>query len=365
MSDRKPLVSFFRGLAIIMVVLCHSKCHFELTDAMRIPLDFCQMGCQVFFVMSSYCLCFSYKNKASTVSFYKRRLLSIAPGYWTIVVVNLFAAFVLGKLFTWPFPLNTGRKGVSLNLLLLHGFSFDMEIMNNVVFGGWFIGTMVVFYALFPILFRLYFGTLAHWDNSRYFIFPIAFLLFDILVCIILEKSCGIVCDLNNALYYSFVNQLPAFVCGLSLFDMMEKEESKEHPFFAVVFLLLAYVVFCASNKLSYIFCPWLMAMGSAYAYRYFSHSLKNHNSKLFEFVCKLGEKSYAIFLIHFWAVAAMVTFIRKYTFFSVMDCSENVLYLLMLPLILVVSYFLGVVFDKYLSSMHHLRIVRNLRAVE
>ena len=157
---RDPLVSFIRGCAILMVLLVHSMWHFDLSTLPSLILKFGQMGCQAFFVLSSFCLCMSYRQGGITEigHFYKKRFLSIAPGYWLTMTLNICAYFLFRLIASVEFMhVNTKLSDVAINTLLLQGLVPSLQAKNFVVYGGWFVGVMVLFYMIFPLLHAVYF----------------------------------------------------------------------------------------------------------------------------------------------------------------------------------------------------------------
>ena len=78
-----------------MVLLVHSTHRFELPVLLDEVCKFGQMGCQIFFVTSAFCISMSYeKRKESIGSFYMRRFVSVAPGYWITIVLNLVTVLI-------------------------------------------------------------------------------------------------------------------------------------------------------------------------------------------------------------------------------------------------------------------------------
>lgn len=95
------------------------------------------------------------RRNDSVKDFYKRRLLSIAQGYWISIAVyvgfGLFTEYVGGNFL----GINTEPGNVGANFCLIHGL-IPTEANNKVVKGGWYVGTLVILYLLFPLLRKLY-----------------------------------------------------------------------------------------------------------------------------------------------------------------------------------------------------------------
>ena len=149
-----------KGIAIIMVILCHSLQRFKELPEIFGYFSFGQFGCSLFFMVSGYTVavscnkyCPSIQNWSGIRQYYSSRYISIAPCYYLMMLVT----FVLNTLSlavidaTIGFGGNREALGYLVNILFLHGFS--SRWMNSVVGGGWYMGTAVVLFALGPWLY--------------------------------------------------------------------------------------------------------------------------------------------------------------------------------------------------------------------
>ena len=86
-------ISFYKGVAILMVIMIHTSQCFNLIEPFASITKFGDLGCQVFYTISAFCLCLTYENrKESYFTFIKRRIKKIAPGYWLTIVVSVSLA---------------------------------------------------------------------------------------------------------------------------------------------------------------------------------------------------------------------------------------------------------------------------------
>ena len=143
-------IDIAKGIAICMVILVHSQqkisgIHFQI-------LDFGQMGCQIFFVLSGYTTAMSLKKKKD--GFFLRRYISIAPGYYFMLLITHGINFLLQRWdLTIGFAQNSSLVSLVINVFLLQGlFPF---CNNNVMAGGWYIGTLMLLYLVAPYLHRM------------------------------------------------------------------------------------------------------------------------------------------------------------------------------------------------------------------
>lgn len=94
--------------------------------------------------------------------FYWNRFISIAPGYYIAIIISILVSFLEIKIGVEPIAELSG--GGTTNFLLLHGFF--PNYCNSIVRGGWYIGTTVVLYLLFPILNK---GIILLYNKKKYF----------------------------------------------------------------------------------------------------------------------------------------------------------------------------------------------------
>ena len=145
-AERLNSIDYLKGIGILMVIFVHSAQRIVPFLPIRIFARYSQMGCQLLFLISAFTLCLSYQsNPVSVKDFYKKRFLAIAPAYYIgIVFYFIFNKLCIVADVISPVKTNTDLSAVAVNFLFLNGlFPFAN---NNVVFGGWFIGTIVIFY---------------------------------------------------------------------------------------------------------------------------------------------------------------------------------------------------------------------------
>lgn len=90
-------------------------------------------------------------KRAKVSAFYLRRWQSIAPGYYTMIVI--YWVFDCARKLISHDQHIAFWKGAIINALFLNGFF--PEYNNTIVPGGWFIGTTAIFYLIFPLLIKL------------------------------------------------------------------------------------------------------------------------------------------------------------------------------------------------------------------
>ena len=159
MKDTKKYayIDAMRGFAILLVILVHTSQSIADKTPAVMSAALGQFGVQLFFVASALTLCLSYEQrldeKHRLVAFLLRRWFRIAPlyliGILLYFLVSAYREIYLG-LFC-DFYRDYTLLNILSNVLLLHGLIPSAN--NNVVPGGWSIGTEVLFYLMFPLLF--------------------------------------------------------------------------------------------------------------------------------------------------------------------------------------------------------------------
>ncbi len=147
-------IDLLKTIAILMVVLVHIGQPLKgLPMLVSRAFEFGQMGVQVFFMISAYLLCKFDNCQEKPKNYFIKKFLRIAPCYYLAIVIYelLFIAISALKL---PVRLatNTNLLDILSNVFFVN--IFNPNGYNNVVPGGWSISCLVVFYVLYPLLFK-------------------------------------------------------------------------------------------------------------------------------------------------------------------------------------------------------------------
>ncbi len=347
------LVTFFKGVAICMIIFVHSSQYFLLPAwAKKLP-QFGQMGCQIFFVLSAYTLCLSLeKNQTKTLPFLKRRIFRILPSYWTMIVVYVVYRFAFRLFFNFEgFSGNPNFWEILANVFFIHGL-IPGQANNYVVRGGWFVGTLIIFYCFTPLLFKLFNVKNAKWQKNRTWLFPVAALTFSLCMWLLIGQGRNI-CTNNSFVYFSFINQFPCYALGFSLYAIKKCDFSIKPVFFALLFfanLAISIILFYTNLAFSFVFIPAIFSLSFVFLFQWITALAKNEtpNIRLFRWINNMGERSFSVFLSHTLIVYDGVFFgkaILKALDFMPPDL---LLYILSLPFLYVIVYWVGSLFDIY-----------------
>ena len=284
--------------------------HYGQTFGNPVVTQFGQMGCQVFIFASGYACCFSLQRNHSKLDFYKRRFISITPGFYTqliiVVILNIVFARIIGRSFV-----GVGRTdglSVLFNVLLLHGI---VPAANNSVFpGGWFIGSLWLLYLLHPWMYNLYVRTKK--PISITIVGSVCGVLLTLIVNKLIEGNLNVVN--NSFVYFLFTNQLCCYLCGMCLFFIIDRRMSFVEGLISVVTVFalgLTVFVFYSNIPVRYIIVTPLMGLSSVFGYLIIKLkcSLKSKVSKL---IVALGRNSFYIYLVHTIAVWPVARALNK-----------------------------------------------------
>lgn len=353
---RIEAINYFKGIAILMVVMIHTSQRFYLEQPLLNITIFGDLGCQIFFTLSAFCLCLSQEKKElSYIDFLKHRLKRIAVGYWLTIILStvlaLLCVFITGK----------NRLGISLNpfdiianVLFVNGLC-PGSANNLVVRGGWFIGTLVIFYALFPPLFN--------YINSRLIkpyvalIFCTLIPIFNYIFWIIIEEFNILSLNYNDSyfFYFSFINQMPSFALGIYMYLLYSINKNKDkiqfiqYVWFSIFMVLL--ILFKYSDyELKGIFTPYLVSISFIYLFEITRRKMNNERNYT-KFISAIGKKSFNIYLLNTFIAWEFGTLVSK-VFGSF---NQPLVYLLWFPIAVILLYILSLYYEKVIFILNKL----------
>lgn len=355
------LSSFWKGIAILLVILVHSTQRFDLPPVYTPVQRFSQLGCQIFFVLSSFGLCHSFEsNPLSWWPFMKKRLSKLAPAYWGAIGITSACRVVLAVFANRDLLSLLNIPGIIINGLFLHGFVPIHAINNALVRGGWFVGTTVILYGLFPLMYRLYFRQNAKWERCRGFVFPgVIFCLASLCIIAAGHLHPALFCSNNSFGYFSFVNQLTPFALGFVLFDLCRSRSKMlgYTPLIALGMLAVTVVLFFGGYEYSFVLVPSAAALTFFLAYAYMAAgkdgSPKKHSPALVRAVAKLGDLSFSIYLMHPFIVYEFTT--GALHVLSPIVQNELLCYAVLLPVQILLSAAAGFIYDRCLGFVQRL----------
>ena len=343
-NKRLESIDLLKGVAILLVILCHSRQLFPNLSHTFDIFMFGQMACQLFFVIAGYTSCVSYFNHKKQ-KFFLKRLLSILPAYYLTGIL----AISLGILSIHLIGRNIGPGGNTNPIAILSNLFFLNGLIpignNNVVAGGWFIGTLMIFYLLFPLFIKL-FNIIK--KNRIYipFVASIIQILTILLIYFIFNQDPAIIQN-NGFVYFNAINQLSCYLFGILAYYELNNHDKKMNPLVDLIkcfaFTLLGIGLFYGNFKFAFVIITNIIGLASYYALKTFVNYEKISeikNTKAKRFLCSFGEKSLYLFLSHPFFVYTLNVIIIKIWQTKFYCIDVNVVYLLSLPIVLICSFF-------------------------
>jgi peptidoglycan/LPS O-acetylase OafA/YrhL len=302
--EKLAYVDVLRGIAILMVIIIHTSLPVNGLSTFVGYIDrYGQMGVQLFFVASAYTLCHSFVSRSEEqqplISFFIRRFFRIAPLYYFAIIAYYLLEPVIHILSIIKLPTSEyNLASIEANILFIHGFVISAN--NNIVPGGWSIGTEMAFYTLFPILFGLFTWAYKQWGIlSLYGLVGFSTCL-NILVQLTIEHFFSIEIVNNGFIYFNLINQLPVFLLGMTVFfhHQYQIPFSCSIPVQMGLFTMMTIMVAIAIQRPQ----NWLLMIipvGSGISFMLLLNILKElkySNS----FLEKIGRLSYSMYIFHF-----------------------------------------------------------------
>lgn len=302
-------VDAMRGIAILMVISVHTGHWIKGVSGIASWVSsYGQFGVQVFFLASAYTMCLTFirrKGEAKPVaSFLIRRYFRIAPLYYLAIAVYM-GALVAQKLYNhsdllplYPYTF----ENVLANVLFVHGFVPSAN--NNIVPGGWSIGTEMAFYLCFPILFSIVAKAQGR-EAATAGVMLFAAIAFNLAMQYALDFFLGIVVLNNSFLYFNLVNQLPVFLLGIAAF-FLHNREAEPGLIASFRFNIAGFVLATACAGLlleqnvdvTFSIVPVVAGL-SAFFLLNLLWRARRHSA----LICEIGRVSYSMYIFHFLVV--------------------------------------------------------------
>ena len=346
-------VSFLKGIAIIMVVLVHSAQPFKVHG-----LEFMQMGCQVFFVLSGFTLALSYdKHYTDYKSFLLHRYIRLVPGYIMTIFLGLIVSGISILLFKKNITgIDTNLVDVIINLIMIHGL-FPTQANNHVVRGGWFVGTMVLLYMIFPLFMKL----LPKKKNSTSIWVIVLFFFIVLINCVVtllLKLNLNFFIENNSYAYFSIFNQLPCFLLGIVLYHLWQRDDYN-----GVIMLLMiilgvgiSIILFYTNTIFSFVLLPSVFGAFVINVFLLLKKCQKNTSKNvIIKLISEIGDISFPIYLIHSFIVYDAMYFVKKAILYINRGGDMKLLYHILLPFVLMSVVWAGYFYNcmiKKVSSM-------------
>jgi peptidoglycan/LPS O-acetylase OafA/YrhL len=297
-------IDVIRGIAILMVTIVHTSLPVNGLSNVTGYIDrYGQMGVQLFFVASAYTLCHSFvarsQEEKPLTSFFIRRFARIAPLYYFAIIAYYLLEPVIHILSIIKLPTSEyNLASISANILFVHGFVISAN--NNIVPGGWSIGTEMAFYTLFPLLFGLFAWAYKQWGILSLYCLVGFSVCLNIVCQLAIEHFLSIAIVNNGFIYFNLINQLPVFLLGMVIFFHHQYRIpipcsiSIQIVLFTVMTIIVAIAIEQPQN--------WILRItptGAGISFMLLLNILKELNYSN-PFLEKIGRVSYSMYIFHF-----------------------------------------------------------------
>ena len=304
------IVNILKGLAIWMVVTVHFFQSISMHPYIEMLANCMQLGCQIFFTLSCFTLCLSFnKQKLSYWQYFKKRVLKLFLAYYVMIIFGVAYRVVFAVKGGTSVIDAINIKGVIINALFLNGLVPNPIIHNQIVRGGWFIGTLFILYLLFPLLYKLFSIKNQKWQKCKVVVFP----LLTIIVSAIIIGAIYVVFGFGSYpffVYTSFINQICAFIFGFVIFYLYQTVKIKKVklPLLkAIISAILAIVLFIKIPLAHYIIVIVLVALATTYTFCFlFNNAFTKEmldSELIMRFLAKTGTISLGIYYTHSYLV--------------------------------------------------------------
>lgn len=338
---------------MIMVILVHYQQSFGICKWFH----YFQMGCPMFFVASGFGIMSLINRKfdgeintKNVKEFYLSRFKALAPGWYIAIVIVFLANTIAVLTFGSTLNFGTNRSPLSIicNLLFLQGLLPFCN--NNVMPGGWYIGTTVILYALTPLIL----AALKKTKNrivffvSSSFLGMLIWLVFALTINGWFEGGFG---------YFFFTVHYPEYLLGILLFCFLSEKKLKEKQIklflpLGIISFAIAYVLFYAPISFAGYPSAWMTALGTFFVLYFliFRETTEKSCSWFEKVLIGFGRNSYCIYLLHGFFAWTFIQILGKVFNKLGLDIHTYFWLFALIPVVLVLSYFSGMIFSKIIK---------------
>lgn len=302
----RPEINGLRGIAVIVVILYHSKIKFFGAE----PFSGGYIGVDIFFVISGFVMIYTQAiNPKSILTFYKSRILRIVPIYWLITIFIIIIYFLFPNIFK-TFTIDI-KSSISSFLFISQLFNNSFPIINL----GWTLEWEMLFYLIFGI--SLYFKSL---NKIIIFIFFMMILIFFVSQKLFfIEFFLGVITGYSYIKFKKINQNIGIIILALGILGLLMSinPSSKLHTYDR-------FIVWGLPST--------LIVIGAIY-----TKQIKN------KFLLYLGDASYSIYLVQ------ILTIPGYYKFITFLNLENN--YTLLSIVCLILSITFGCIFHSYVEK--------------
>ncbi|TFF34510.1 acyltransferase family protein [Mucilaginibacter psychrotolerans] len=154
--ERLPYITILRAIAILSVLVIHVKLQSINTEYIHPYINSLMnagaRGVQLFYMLSAFTLFLSFSKKGTNLpNYFARRFFRIAPLYYLAIAYYLWQDG-FGPRYWLGDAQYISTANILSNFTFVNGF--NPYWITSIVPGGWSVTIEVMFYCIFPLLFR-------------------------------------------------------------------------------------------------------------------------------------------------------------------------------------------------------------------
>jgi len=350
---RLHYIDTMRGIAILMVILTHTaQSVVGISTIMAYTSLYGQMGVQLFFVVSAYTLCHSWSNRTGEhnklLNYGIRRYFRIAPMYYLGILIYFLSSisenYHVGQILTPGSQYSI--TNIATNIFFLHGLYPPAN--NNIVPGGWSVGTEMLFYFILPVLIGV-FTKIKSFKLIKLLMLPVLVLAFSQISLQLILFSTEMSLSNNNFMYFNIIVQLPVFCLGMSYYFLCQSDLSPTKSIKKSIlgFFLFTFIsVYLFYVNISYLFS--IIPFVSGISFLFLMRIFECNQALNIRIIRKIGKASFSMYVIHFlyaWKVSAGVSGMLASLLGS--DLALIVLYIMTVTF----TYLIASLSEKYIEA--------------
>ena len=326
---------FMRVVLTFFIFLYHYFIHTSSitndTHSLFLTFEFSTAPTICFFMMSGALLYNRYKKDLDIKKFYEKRFSNVLLPYYIVYIYQYIKTAITLRT---PFFVEGSKFKILLFIFALDGYMnkyFSTYHMNT---GEWFLGILVIFYIIYPILVKLL-------DKLGRAFVVFIYIIFIIRLFFPFEYAIK-----------DFIFCLTAFTAGMfiSKYDILNMKKSGYVSLTLLVILILRFNgAITNMNQFLYIFIYSVIMY--LFLYSLGNIILKNNKNKLVnDIFIFFSSISYEFFLIHHIVILKMINRINQEKFIS--NYNYRILYFL---LIIIITTALAIVLEKIVKIIINL----------
>ena len=311
---RMQFLDTCRALAVIYVVFFHTIgiWNLEYPDSIKRFVQFGGSAVMLFFVVSGFSLCHTMRKHLDTsvpiLSYASARFFRIAPLYYLLLIITILRDYYLRDIVHSP------EKIVYSSFLI---FNFSPEYAKGIVWASWTVGVEVLFYALFPFLFKVL-DTLTKKVNFLIVTIWVTYF-FSLFVIPQVEPAFQ-----SSYKYMNFPRNLAVFVTGMIAYDayIIIRDKNISNKTIGLTLILAAFSSLAAMAILAkytwgkVLIIDFGIMQGIAYALLLLAFSIYSLNvlsKPIANFYSKICYSAYLWHPILIWALKPLYDTIYSY----------------------------------------------------